>query len=113
MLKKSGVALLSGAMLIAVPTIYSGESGTMSDAQHRKVMGGMHHPEHAGEANKQDDDRKKSTMSDAQHRKVMSGMHHPEHTGEASKQDGDRKKSTMSDAQHRKTMSGLHHPEQD
>jgi len=113
MLKRSAVALMVGGMLAAAPTVYSGESDSMSDAQHRKTMGGMHHPEHVEDANKQDGDKKSPTMSDAQHRKTMSGLHHTEHVEDASKQDGDKKSPTMSDAQHRKTMGGSHHPDKD
>ncbi len=113
MLKKSAVVLIMGGMLVAAPVIYSGESGNMSDAQHRKAMGGMHHPKHADDTNKQDVDKKSTPMSDAQHRKAMGGMHHPEHADDASKQDVDKKSVPMSGAQHRKTMGGSHHPDKD
>lgn len=45
MTKTSIIALLMGGLLAAAPAVYSGESGTMSDTQHRKTMGGMSHPE--------------------------------------------------------------------
>jgi len=113
MLKRSAIILMMGGMLAIAPTAYSGESGTMSDAQHRKTMGGMHHTERADDASKQDGDKKNSAMSDAQHRKTMGGMHHTERTDDTSKQEGDKKAPTMSDAQHRKTMGGSHHPDKD
>jgi len=78
MLKRSAIALMMGGMLAAAPTIYAGESGTMSDAQHRKTMGGLHHTERADDTSQQDDDKKTPTMSDAQHRKTMGGTHHPD-----------------------------------
>jgi len=113
MLKRSAIVLMMGGMLAAAPTIYAGESGTMSNAQHRKTMGGLHHTEHAADASKQDEDKKTPTMSDAQHRKTMGGLHHTERADDTSQQDDDKKTPTMSDAQHRKTMGGSHHPDKD
>jgi len=113
MLKKHGIALIIGGMFAIVPTAYAGETDSMSDAQHRKTMGGMHHPEHADGAGKQEIDKKSPAMSDAQHRKTMGGLRHTEHVEDASKQDGDKKSPAMSDTQHRKTMGGSHHPDKD
>ncbi len=113
MLKRNAIALMVGGMLAAAPTVYSGEPDSMSDAQHRKTMGGMHHPEHTDAAGKQEGDKKSPAMSDAQHRKTMGGMRHSERADDASKQEGDKKSPAMSDAQHRKTMGGSHHPGKD
>lgn len=44
--RTNAIALLMGGMLAAAPVVYSGESATMSDSQHRKTMGGgMQHPD--------------------------------------------------------------------
>jgi len=104
-MKKANVAgLLIGAVLVAAPVAYGGENHTMSDAQHRKTMGGMHHPEQSRDAAA---DKKQAVMSDAQHRKTMGGMRHPEQSRDAT---ADKKRAVMSDTQHRKTMGGAHHP---
>jgi len=113
MLKKYGITLIIGGMFAIAPTAYAGETDAMSDAQHRKTMGGMHHPEHTDGAGKQEGDKQSPAMSDAQHRKTMGGLHHTERAEDAGKQEGDKKSPAMSDAQHRKTMGGSHHPDKD
>ncbi len=113
MLIRSAMILLMGGMLAVTPLAYSSEAGAMSDVHHRKTMSGLHHPEHADDAGKQDAEKEDATMSDAQHRKTMSGLHHPEHADDASRQDAEKESATMSDVHHRKTMGGLHHPDKE
>lgn len=78
MMKKSTIALIAGALLVAAPVVYSGEQRSMSDAQHRKTMSGMHHPDQSDDATMNDAEKRRATMSDTQHRKTMGGMSHPE-----------------------------------
>ncbi|MDQ6957266.1 MAG: hypothetical protein Q9M21_08730 [Mariprofundaceae bacterium] len=104
MKKAKIIGLLMGTVLVAAPVAYGGENHAMSDAQHRKTMGGMHHPEQNRDAVA---DKKRAMMSNAQHRKTMGGMRHPEQSRDAVT---DKKRAVMSDAQHRKTMGGSHHP---
>jgi len=74
MITASAIALLMGSLLVAAPAVYSGEKSSMSDAQHRKTMGGMHHPDQGDGATENDDAEKEgATMSDTQHRKTMGG----------------------------------------
>ncbi len=107
MMKIRIITLLAGLFLM-VPAAYSGEHGSMSDAQHRKSMSGMHHPEQTDDGTK----KAPASMSDSQHRKMMGGsMQHPDQ-GSDTEASGkaEKKGSTMSDSQHRKSMGGMHHP---
>ncbi len=108
-MKTSITILFMGCILMAAPVVYSGEHRSMSDVQHRKHMGGLHHPEHSEDASMQGVDEKTSTMSDAQHRKHMGGLHHPDNA-DAAEHDDEKDGVGMSDVQHRKHMGGLHHP---
>ncbi len=113
MLKKSAIALIAGALLVAVPEAYSDEQSSMSDAQHRKTMSGMHHPDQGDSVMKKDAEKKRTTMSDTQHRKTMGGMSHPDQGDGVIKNDAEKKRATMSDIRHRKTMGGMSHPEKE
>jgi len=116
-MKVSAITLLAGTLLMTTPAVYSEEHGSMSDAQHRKTMSGMHHPDQAEDATKSDCEAKgKPTMSDAQHRKLMGGsMQHPDQDSDAAKSEAVEKNgATMSDTQHRKSMGGgMHHPDKE
>jgi len=100
--------LIMGGMLMAPSGALASDDGSkMSDVQHRKTMGGIHHPEDGDTADKEG---KKPKMSDVQHRKSMGGIRHPE-DGDTADKEG--KKPKMSDVQHRKSMGGTRHPGND
>ncbi len=95
------LAALLGLAFTLSPAAFAGErDNRMSDMQHKKHMGGLHHPKDGTDAK----NTNASSMSDVQHRKHMGGLRHPE-DGE---KDGEAR--LMSDPQHRKHMGGLHHP---
>ena len=98
-MKKISVVMMAlcGAILFTAPA-YASE---MSDAVHRKTMGGLHHQEQMSEGNGE-----ASSMSDGVHRKTMGGLHH-EKNEESS--DENKTPAVMSDGVHRKTMGGLKH----
>ncbi|MDQ6987831.1 MAG: hypothetical protein Q9M25_08525 [Mariprofundaceae bacterium] len=108
MKKMSVIGLFAGIMLVSAPVVYA-EPG-MSDAQHRKTMGGLHHPGH-DQSDSDSNSEKNAVMSDSQHRKSMGGLHHPDREDESTKDSHEgKRKPSMSDSQHRKNMGGLHHP---
>jgi len=101
-------ALLSLAFTVSPMAFADHDGHSMSDVQHRKTMGGLHHPE---DGTKGMQNREAHPMSDVQHRKHMSGLHHP---SEGGKKGVERQEAhPMSDVQHRKHMGGLHHPLED
>lgn len=66
-------AVLTAGLTAAATAFASDDGARMSDVQHRKTMGGMHHPQDV----QQDDESKKAgSMSDVQHRKHMGGLKH-------------------------------------
>jgi len=107
MKKISVIGVFIGAVLLA-PVAFAGDQRSMSDAEHRKTMSGMHHPEHSQNADVKEGN---AVMSNSQHRKTMSGMSHPKH--DDGKKLTEKEKATMSNAQHRKTMGGMSHPHKD
>ncbi len=99
------LAALLGLALATSPAAFAGDRDhQMSGAQHRKHMGGLHHPKDGRE---QAEDEKARPMSDMQHKKHMGGLHHPKDRREQAE---DEKARPMSDMQHKKHMGGLHHP---
>jgi len=105
------LAALLGVAFAASPMAFADDVGSkqMSDVQHRKRMGGLHHPEDGQKGVESSEEA--PPMSDVQHRKTMGGLHHPEdgQKGVESSEEA----PPMSDVQHRKTMGGLHHPSKD
>jgi len=102
------LAALLGLAFTASPMAFANDDGhTMSDVQHRKTMGGLHHPK---DGKKNVENREARPMSDVQHRKTMGGLHHPK---DGKKNVENREARPMSDVQHRKHMGGLHHPSAD
>ncbi|MBL1351812.1 MAG: hypothetical protein COA61_000515 [Zetaproteobacteria bacterium] len=94
--------VLLSASLLAASLAYADGNHTMSDTQHQKTMGGMHHP---ASSEGQYGESGTAVMGDTQHRKTMTGMKHQHSANEKDH----KKASKMSDAQHRKTMGGMHH----
>ncbi len=104
-MKRASVAgLFVGVLLALTSTVYGSDGATMSDVQHRKVMGGMHHPEKQGDGM----EGNSPVMSDTQHKKHMGGAHHPA-AGEGRHKGENGKHPTMSDAQHKKHMGAGKH----